>query len=64
MTLELKVPSMACSACANTITQAVKTVDPTAEVEADTKTKIVKVETQQPDQIVKDAIASAGYPVA
>jgi len=64
MTLELKVPSMACSACADTITKAVKTVDPTAEVEADTKTKIVKVETQQPETAVKDAIASAGYPVA
>jgi hypothetical protein len=31
-------------------------VDPTAEVEAGTKTKIVKVETQQPETVVKDAM--------
>ena len=64
MTLELKVPSMACSACAETITNAIQEIDATAKVEADPKTKLVKVETQQPDNVVKDAIASAGYPVS
>jgi copper chaperone len=63
MTLQLTVPSMACSACASTITQAVTAVDPTAKVEADPATKLVKIETQQPETQIKEAIAAAGYPV-
>jgi copper chaperone len=64
MTLQLKVPSMACSACVDTISKAVATLDATAKVEADTKTKLVSVETQQPADKVREAIANAGYPVA
>jgi copper chaperone len=64
MTLEFKVPTMACSACATTITNAVTAIDPTATVEADPKTKQVKIETQQSEVAVKDAIAAAGYTVA
>lgn len=63
MTLELKVPSMACGACADTITKAVRAIDPAANVEADPKTKLVKVETQESDAAIKSAIAAAGYPV-
>ncbi|HEY9624205.1 MAG TPA: heavy-metal-associated domain-containing protein [Crinalium sp.] len=62
-TLQLTVPSMACSACANTITKAVKAVDPDATVQADPKTKQVSVETSASDTAVKQAIAAAGYPV-
>lgn len=35
MTVQLKVPSMACSACSDTVTKAVKAIDPTASVQAD-----------------------------
>lgn len=62
MTLKLKVPKMACSACANTIAQAVKTVDPAAVVEADIKTKLVTIQSVKPENEVKKAIASVGYP--
>lgn len=61
--LQLKVPSMACSACADTITQAVQAVDPQASVEADPKTKQVMVATQAASGVVTEAIAAAGYPV-
>jgi copper chaperone len=64
MKLELKVPKIACSACVNTVTKAVTTVDPTATVEADTKTKMVSIETLATEAAIKDAIASAGYPAA
>lgn len=64
MTLQLKVPKIACGACVNTVTQAIKNVDATAKVEVDTKTKMVKVETQQPEAEIKQAIATAGYPAA
>lgn len=63
MTLELKVPNMACSACADTITKAVQAIDPNAVVQADPKTKQVQVETQASETAIKEAIAAAGYPV-
>lgn len=64
MTLELTVPNMACSACSETITQAVKAIDSTATVQADPKTKLVHVETQASKSVIKQAITDAGYTVA
>ena len=64
MTFQLKVPNMACSACVTTITNAITVIDPTAKVEADSKTKLVNVETQQSEATVKEVIAAAGYTVA
>ncbi|MBD1847988.1 heavy-metal-associated domain-containing protein [Cyanobacteria bacterium FACHB-63] len=63
MTLQLTVPNMACSACSETITQAVKAIDPTATVHADPKTKFVNVETQTSESVIKQAIIDAGYSV-
>ncbi|MBD2597035.1 heavy-metal-associated domain-containing protein [Nostoc spongiaeforme FACHB-130] len=64
MTLTLTVPNMACSACANNITNAVKTVDADAIVQADPATKLVNVETQASEETIKDALVNAGYPPA
>ena len=64
MTLQLKVPNMACSACSEAIAKAVTAVDPSAKVDADLKTKLVKIDTQQSETAVKHAIAAAGYTVA
>jgi copper chaperone len=55
---------MACSACVETITQAVTAIDPSAQVEADTKTKQVNIETQKSELEMRQAIAAAGYTVA
>ena len=62
MTIELKVPNMACGACGKTITKAIQSVDPTAEVQTDPKSKQVKVDTQVKESSVREAIAAAGYP--
>ena len=64
MTIQLKIPDIACSACVNTVTQAIKSVDGNATVEADIKTKIVKVQSQQSEEEIKEVIAKAGYPAA
>jgi copper chaperone len=64
MTLQLTVPKMACSACVNTITKAVKTVDPNATVQAEPKTKLVIIETQASETKIKEAITTAGYRAA
>ena len=63
ISLQLTVPSMACSACAETITKAVQSIDPGATVQADPKTKQVIVATQAPQESVTQAIVDAGYPV-
>ncbi|MBN8560128.1 MAG: heavy-metal-associated domain-containing protein [Leptolyngbya sp. UWPOB_LEPTO1] len=64
MSLQFTVPNMACSACSATITTAIKTIDPTAQVSADPKTKQVSVETQASEDTVKEAVTNAGYTVA
>lgn len=64
MTLQLTVPNMACSACSNTITKAIQAIDPTATVQADTKTKQVNIDTQAAETTIKQAITDAGYTVA
>lgn len=64
MTLQFNVPNMASEACGQTITEAIQTVDPMAQVEADPKTKQVKVETLASEVAIKAAIADAGYTVA
>jgi copper chaperone len=64
MTLQLKVPNMACSACGETITQAIKAVDSSAMVQTDPKTKLVNIETQASEVAIKQAITIAGYSVA
>ncbi len=64
MTIELKVPNMACGACGETITQAVLSIDPKASVKADLKSKQVVVNTQASESSVKEAISAAGYPPA
>lgn len=64
MTLQLTVPNMACSACSDTITKAIKEIDPAATVQADTKTKQVNIETQAAETDIKQAITDAGYTVA
>ena len=64
MTIQLKVPNIACSVCVNTVTKAIKSVDADATVDADTKTKIVNVQSQQSENKIKEIIAEAGYPAA
>ncbi len=62
-TLNLVIPDMACSACAETITKAVQNLDAAASVQADTKTKAVTITTTTDATAVKAAIATAGYTV-
>lgn len=63
MALQLTIPNMACASCLDTITKAVKRVDPDARVEAElgTKAKQVKIETQASELAIRDALAKAGY---
>ena len=72
MTIELKVPNMACpkgyrfayGGCGKTITKAIHSIDPTAVVQTDPKTKRVIVDSNASESSVREAIAAAGYPAA
>jgi copper chaperone len=64
MQLKLKVLEMSCGGCLSTIAEAIKTVDANAIVQGDPQTKIVLVETEFPETVIKTAIAQAGYPAS
>jgi copper chaperone len=58
------VKGMTCSHCERAVTQAVKTVDPAAQVKIDLPTGKVEVRTSQPREAIAHAIAEEGYTVA
>ena len=58
------VQGMTCGHCERAVTQAVKTVDPAAEVRVDIAGGKVQVQTSQPREAIAKAIADEGYPVA
>lgn len=61
MTIELKVPSIACQVCAETITKAIKNSEPNAKVNVNIDTKIVIVETNTSESKIKQIILEAGH---
>ena len=63
MSLTLKVPSIACQVCANTITKAIHNLDSEAQVEVDVENKIVTVDSQTSATQIKEAIADAGHDI-
>jgi copper chaperone len=58
------VKGMTCSHCERAVTQAVKTVDPAAQVKIDLPAGKVEVRTTQPREVIAHAIAEEGYTVA
>lgn len=64
MAVELKVPSIACSGCVDTLTKAVMEVDPSASVKGDVQAKTLSVETTASEDAVKEAITKAGHTLA
>lgn len=62
MSLQLKVPSIVCEGCAETITKAVKSVNADAQVDVDVSAKTVKVEGVS-EESVKQAIAATCHTV-
>lgn len=63
MALELKVPSIVCQGCVDTVTKAIKTVDSDAGVNVDLETKAVSVESQVSEESIKQAIVATGHTV-
>ena len=64
MSLQLKVPSIVCEGCAETITKALKHLDPETKVEVELSTKTVTVEGKPSENSMKQAITKTGHTVA
>lgn len=63
MLLQLKVPSMVCTGCVETVTKAIKTVDANANVTIDLPSKTVTLESQASEASLKQAIINTGHTV-
>ena len=58
------VKGMSCGHCEKAVTQAVKSVDPSAVVKVDLATGKVEVQSEKAREDIAKAIAEEGYPVA
>ena len=61
--MQLKVPSIACGGCADTITKAIKNYESDADVQVEVEQKIVTVETKASEESIKQVITAAGHTV-
>lgn len=64
MNQTFSVSGMTCGHCERAVTQAVKQLDPAAEIRIDRATQRVDVQSTQPREALAAAIASEGYAVA
>ncbi|MFW6358949.1 MAG: heavy-metal-associated domain-containing protein [Chroococcales cyanobacterium] len=64
MAIELKVPSIVCQGCADTITKEIHTHEPNATVNVDVEAKTVSVETEASEESIKQMITAVGHEVA
>jgi copper chaperone len=64
MNQTFQVQGMSCGHCVGAVTQAVKSVDPQAEVKVDLASGKVEVQSQQDHQAIARAIEEEGYKVA
>ena len=63
MKLELKVPSIVCEGCIDTIEKAIASKDSNASVSGDVESKKVVVETETAASEIEQAIVDAGHTV-
>ncbi|HEX8214730.1 MAG TPA: heavy-metal-associated domain-containing protein [Allosphingosinicella sp.] len=61
--INFNVPGMTCGHCARTITNAVREIDPAAEVDIDLASRTVAVTSAAQPERLKTAIENAGYDV-
>jgi copper chaperone len=64
MNQSFQVQGMTCGHCERAVTQAVKQVDPQAQVRIDRASALVEVQSQAPREQLAKAIADQGYSVA
>jgi copper chaperone len=58
---QFHVPGMTCGGCARAVTNAIKAIDPAAEVTTDPPGRSVTVQSQADEQALVSALSEAGY---
>lgn len=61
MSLSIKVPTIACEVCGNTITKAIESQQEDAQVSVDVANKVVTVETSATEAEIKAIIVGSGH---
>lgn len=61
---QFKVSGMSCGHCARAVTQAIKTLDPAAQVDVDLAAGVVQVDSDVPAAQLEAAIRGEGYEVS
>lgn len=60
--ITLNVPDMSCAHCTGVITKAIRALDPGAVIGFDMHNHMVQIDTSQPQEAVRKALNTAGYP--
>jgi len=60
--IELTLPTMTCGHCVKTVTSTLQRLDADARVSVDLPSQTVRIETTQPPEAVRTALAEEGYP--
>lgn len=60
--MQFHLDDMTCGGCARTVTKAIQTIDPDANVVTDPPTRLVQVETSVPEEQIVTALREAGFP--
>ncbi|MGB0564685.1 MAG: heavy-metal-associated domain-containing protein [Spirulinaceae cyanobacterium] len=64
MVTTIKVPSMVCDACVRTLTSAIQSQLPTAQVQADLTSHSLTVQAESTPEQIRELIVAAGHEVA
>lgn len=62
--IELTLPTMTCGHCVKTVTETIRRVDAGAQVDVDLPTHRVRIESAQPADRFRTALADEGYEAA
>lgn len=60
--MQFHLDDMTCGGCARTVTKAIKTLDPDAQITADPPTRLVEITTTAAREQVVSALREAGFP--
>ncbi|MFO2462741.1 heavy-metal-associated domain-containing protein [Pseudomonas sp. 15FMM2] len=60
--LRFLIPDMTCGGCARSVTRALLSVDPQAQIKTDPPTRVVLIESTLDEQTLLAVLSEAGYP--
>lgn len=58
----LHIPDMSCGHCKAAVTEAIKAIDPSAQIEFDMEARKIALRSAAADEAIQAALVTAGYP--